>query len=124
MKFQLKRILTVVMTVALVVGIGYFSWDRQLRASESDGTVTAAQQQEMAEQTLTPVQVIITEDDEMVIVNQDEKPAVEEPVAEEPAVEEPAVEEPAAEEPVAEEPVAEEPAVEEPAAEETISAIS
>ena len=119
MKFQLKRIFTVILTVALVVGIGYFSWDSQLRASDSDGTVTAAGQQEMAEQTLSPVQVIITESDEMVIVTSDAKePAAEEPVAEEPVVEEPAVEEPVAEEAVTEEPVVEEPAVEEAVTEE------
>ena len=122
MKFQLKRILTVILTVALVVGIGYFSWDSQLRASDSDGTVTAAGQQEMVEQTLSPVQVIITESDEMVIVTSDaEEPAAEEPVAEEPVAEEPAVEEPVAEEPAVEEPVAEEPVAEEPVAEEPVT---
>ena len=45
MKMQIKRLLTVVLAVALIVGVGYFSWDDQLRASDSDGSVTAEQQQ-------------------------------------------------------------------------------
>lgn len=62
MKLEIKRLLTVVLAVALIVGVGYFSWDDQLRASEDDGTVTAAQQQEQAEQTLAPVEVVVPEE--------------------------------------------------------------
>ncbi len=116
MRFQLKRLLTVVLTVALVVSLAYVSWDHHLRASDGDGSVTAAQQQEQAEQTLAPVEVIVPPMEEPVV----EEPAAEEPVVEEPAAEEPVVEEPAAEEPVVEEPAAEEPVVEEPAAEEPV----
>ena len=60
MKMQIKRLLTVVLAVALIVGVGYFSWDDQLRASDSDGSVTAEQQQ--AEQTEVPVEVVVPEE--------------------------------------------------------------
>lgn len=60
MKMQIKRLLTVVLAVALIVGVGYFSWDDQLRASDSDGSVTAEQQQ--AEQTEIPVEVVVPEE--------------------------------------------------------------
>ncbi len=147
MKLQLKRLLTIVLTVALVFSLAYVSWDHQLRASDGDGSVTAAEQQQQAEQTLAPVEVIVPPAEEPapapVVEEAAPAPVVEEPapapVVEEPApapvVEEPApapvVEEPApvveepAPAPVVEEPapvveevVVEKPVVEEPVAEE------
>ncbi len=62
MKLQIKRLCTALVAVALIVGAVYFSWDHQLQASDEEGTVTAAQQQEQVEQTTAPVEVVVPEE--------------------------------------------------------------
>ena len=42
MKMNIKRLTVVVLALVVAIGLGYFSWDRALKASEDDGTVTAS----------------------------------------------------------------------------------
>lgn len=62
MKLRIKRLFTALAAVALIVGAVYFTWDSSLQASDEEGTVTAAQQQEQAEETLAPVEVVVPEE--------------------------------------------------------------
>ena len=59
MKMNIKRLTVVVLALVVAVGLGYFSWDRALKASEDDGTVTASEQQQTVEQASQPVEVVV-----------------------------------------------------------------
>ncbi len=61
MKLQVKYLLCAFVVVALIVGAVCFSRNATLQASDQDGTVTAAQQQEQAQETLSPVEVMLPE---------------------------------------------------------------
>lgn len=81
MKAQIKRFLTVAMVVALVLGVGYYSSDLRLRASDEDGTVTAQDSQDQAEQTLAPVEVVVPAEEPAPAVPAEETAAPEAPPA-------------------------------------------
>lgn len=55
---HLKRLGTIALAVITVLGIGFLTWDYHLTASEDDGSTTAAQQQ-TAQETVAPVEVVI-----------------------------------------------------------------
>ena len=57
MKMNIKRLTVVVLALVVAIGLGYFSWDRALKASEDDGTVTASEQQQTVEQASQPVEI-------------------------------------------------------------------
>ena len=59
MKMNIKRLTVVVLALVVAIGLGYFSWDRALKASEDDGTVTASEQQQTVEQASQPVEVVV-----------------------------------------------------------------
>ena len=59
MKMDMKRLTVVVLALVVAIGLGYFSWDRALKASEDDGTVTASEQQQTVEQASQPVEVVV-----------------------------------------------------------------
>ena len=59
MKMNMKRLTVVVLALVVAIGLGYFSWDRALKASEDDGTVTASEQQQTVEQASQPVEVVV-----------------------------------------------------------------
>ena len=59
MKMNIKRWTVVVLALVVAIGLGYFSWDRALKASEDDGTVTASEQQQTVEQASQPVEVVV-----------------------------------------------------------------
>ena len=56
---KMKRLAVVVLALVVAIGLGYFSWDRALKASEDDGTVTASEQQQTVEQASQPVEVVV-----------------------------------------------------------------
>ena len=59
MKMNIKRLTVVVLALVVAIGLGYVSWDRALKASEDDGTVTASEQQQTVEQASQPVEVVV-----------------------------------------------------------------
>lgn len=56
---HLKRLGTIALAVVTVLGIGFLTWDYHLTASENDGSTTAAQQQQTAQETAALVEVVI-----------------------------------------------------------------
>lgn len=120
MKKSMKAWFAVVLAVAIVVGLGYYSWDRNLKASEDDGTTTAVEQQQESES--EPVEVVVPAKEEATAVPVTEAPVTEAPVTEVPATEVPVTEAPVTEVPVTEVPVTEAPVTEAPATEVPVTA--
>ncbi|MCQ2437662.1 MAG: hypothetical protein MJ099_04640 [Clostridia bacterium] len=116
MKKGMKRSLAVLLAMVVVVGLGFFSRDVKLKASEDDGSVTAVEQQEVRVEETKPVVVEVPKAEPAPAPEpKQEEPApapAPEPEAkqEEPA---PAPEPEVKEEPVAEPEVQPEPVVEE-----------
>ena len=75
MKMNMKRLTVVVLALVVAIGLGYFSWDRALKASEDDGTVTASEQQQTVEQASQPVEVVVPAATDAPEVKEAEAPA-------------------------------------------------
>ena len=59
MNKHMKRWIALALAIAGVAGARYFSAERQLKASEGDGTTTAAEQQAEVKEETKPVEVIV-----------------------------------------------------------------